>query len=186
MKGKRVRVLGNDDNPLSEDGTYVGDVTVYIRVNADGTISSHDEPESEPEGEGWKLIHNNPKIILDSGQVVYGCQVWWKPIPSVEIAIVLPTDTAEILNENNEKISECFYLGNVEVFIRGNAAAIACGNKPEVNMSLNKPNGEGWLLLDGRPRIVLNNGEIVVHDTLRFRLKDTEDTEETEETEETD
>ena len=32
---------------------------------------------------GWELdaLPSNPKIELDSGEVVYGCQVWWTRVP---------------------------------------------------------------------------------------------------------
>lgn len=31
-----------------------------------------------------ELGHTNPKIVLDSGEVVWGCQVWWGPEAAVQ------------------------------------------------------------------------------------------------------
>lgn len=65
-------------------GTYVGNVEVYFMVGPQGVILSQKNAEVPPDEvpPDTKVIKRggNPKIVLDSGEVVYGCQVWWEPI----------------------------------------------------------------------------------------------------------
>lgn len=78
----RVRVWNGDRSEFLGEGNYVGDVTVYF-FETEGGISSASNAEEKPDGvDEDKIIEapNNPKIILDSGRVVYGCQVWWEPV----------------------------------------------------------------------------------------------------------
>ncbi len=65
-------------------GNLVGNATVYVIVKPDGSIISSQNAEERPSDEliaehNGELITigDNPKIILDDGRVVYGCQVWW-------------------------------------------------------------------------------------------------------------
>lgn len=81
--GKRVRVWNGDKSKYLGEGIIVGFVPVYIFRNPDGGISSNHFAEEKPEGIPEHLIEkldSNPKIMLDSGQVVYGCQTWWSLI----------------------------------------------------------------------------------------------------------
>ncbi len=68
-------------------GQYVGDVTVYVINHPRGALVSNKLAETRPTDEevakiGGTLekIDGNPKIVLDNGEVVYGCQVWWEPL----------------------------------------------------------------------------------------------------------
>ena len=83
----RVKVWGEGaDGPLSY-GKLVGYVTVYFVETEDG-LRSLENAEEKPTNEqiaemgGSQLcsIEDNPKIRLDSGEIVYGCQVWWEEI----------------------------------------------------------------------------------------------------------
>jgi hypothetical protein len=88
--GMRVQVWDGDQTTYLGEGTYEGETTVYVmydpRVSADnlqmGSMPNAEErPPEEAIPEGWTVyaIENNPKIKLDDGQMVYGCQVWWQP-----------------------------------------------------------------------------------------------------------
>lgn len=85
--GTRVNVmLGDIFEPLSK-GVIVDYVSVYFARMPDGHIVSLADAESEPPAEwvaylksvGVEIIKmpNNAKIKLDSGEIRYGCQVWW-------------------------------------------------------------------------------------------------------------
>lgn len=82
----RVKVFNGDQSEDLGEGTYLGEVTVYFIHMPDGSLRSLHEAEKKPSEdlipEGAELIEapGNPKIRLDSGDVVYGCQVWWEPI----------------------------------------------------------------------------------------------------------
>ena len=84
--GMRVRVHDGSGENLLGEGTYEGNVKVYFFQMPDGNLQSLQNAEEEPSPEmipeGAELIctDDNPKIRLDSGEVVYGCQVWWSPI----------------------------------------------------------------------------------------------------------
>jgi hypothetical protein len=86
MNGTRVRVHSGDGSTLLGDGWYVGDVDVFFIRHSDGHLTSAHDAEKPPPLEeiptGAQLVksENNPKIKLDNGDVVYGCQVWWEPI----------------------------------------------------------------------------------------------------------
>lgn len=85
-KGIRVHVMSGDQMVDLGDGTYVAEVPVYFFQMPDGSLRSAPNAEEKPPAdavpEGAKVVWTsaNPKIILDSGQTVYGCQVWWEPI----------------------------------------------------------------------------------------------------------
>ncbi len=84
--GMRVRVHDGSGEKLLGEGTYEGDVSVYFIVMPDGSLRSlsnaEEEPPPEMVPEGGEVVKtdDNPKIRLDTGEVVYGCQVWWEPI----------------------------------------------------------------------------------------------------------
>jgi len=87
QSGKRVKVWNGDKSKYLGEGTLVGFVTVYVFRNPDGGISSSTFAEEEPEGIPGELIEkidSNPKIQLDDGRIVYGCQTWWAPIEANE------------------------------------------------------------------------------------------------------
>ena len=69
-----------DVQELDRYGTLLGYVTVYATYREeDGALVSLTDAEEElPDGVGFP-IYDNPKIELDSGRIVYGCQVWWRP-----------------------------------------------------------------------------------------------------------
>lgn len=84
--GARVKVHdGTGENYLGE-GTYEGEVEVYVIRMPDGSIRSAENAEEPPPpgdvppGCSVQKIPGNPKIRLDSGRVVYGAQVWWDEI----------------------------------------------------------------------------------------------------------
>jgi hypothetical protein len=75
----RVRVWDGTGEKLVGEGTYVGDVKVRFVMGDDGSIFSTDDPEvTAPPG--TTVVNENPKIVMDDGSVVYGCQVWWETI----------------------------------------------------------------------------------------------------------
>jgi len=82
----RVDVWNGDRSEHLGKGTYTENVTVYFIRKPDGSLSSAPNAEREPteeenpDGFPVREAPNNPKIILDSGRTVYGCQVWWQPI----------------------------------------------------------------------------------------------------------
>jgi hypothetical protein len=66
-------------------GTYVGDEMVWVAVGPGGEqlLSSKDAtvpPTDVPDGYELQRLGKNPKIQMDNGDVVYGCQVWWEPV----------------------------------------------------------------------------------------------------------
>ncbi len=82
----KVEVFEGADKGFLGFGNLVGHTTVYAIAKPDGSIISLQNAEERPsdeliaEHEGELItIKDNPKIILDSGRVTYGCQVWWKP-----------------------------------------------------------------------------------------------------------
>ena len=86
----RVKVRSGDGKTSLGEGNYVGDVTVYFFFAPDHSLLSIKDCETYPdsglleemESVGTELCStpDNPKIILDSGETVYGCQVWWERI----------------------------------------------------------------------------------------------------------
>jgi hypothetical protein len=81
---KRVRVWNGDKSEFLGEGNYVGDVSIYVIDMPDGSLLSNTnaelEPQHVPQGGVVRKSNNNPKIVLDNEQVVYGCQVWWEEI----------------------------------------------------------------------------------------------------------
>jgi hypothetical protein len=87
----RVKVWSGDQSEYLGLGTYLDDVTVYFIAMPDGSLRSCPKAGERPTPEqiaetGGSLIESeeNPKIVLDSGEVVYGCQVWWNPADPVD------------------------------------------------------------------------------------------------------
>jgi hypothetical protein len=85
----RVQVYSGDGQQDLGLGTWIGEVTVYFVRCPDGSLKSMRNAEEKPSDElvaelGGELAchENNPKIELDSGGIVYGCQVWWAPVPT--------------------------------------------------------------------------------------------------------
>lgn len=80
---RRVMVFDGDaETPLGL-GTIVGYVTVYAWMNQEGHLCSYqvaEDPQAAVGREDVTVIPKNAKIKLDSGRIVYGCQVWWRPI----------------------------------------------------------------------------------------------------------
>jgi hypothetical protein len=69
-------------------GQYVADTTVYMILYKKGRehdmLCSETKPSKEEIGRlkgTLREIKDIPKIILDDGQTVYGCQVIWEPTP---------------------------------------------------------------------------------------------------------
>ena len=81
----RVDVYCGDNHESLGQGNYVENVTVYYLRMPNGSLVSLANAEEEPEpyqipqGAEMQKTIDNPKIILDNGDVVYGCQVWWNP-----------------------------------------------------------------------------------------------------------
>ncbi len=89
--GTRVKVTSGDGQTQMGEGTYMGDVEVNVFWSeAEGVMKSLSDAQSKPtdeivaemksQGYEYELFGESPKIILDSGETVYGCQVWWTPI----------------------------------------------------------------------------------------------------------
>lgn len=83
-KGVQVHVMSGDQQVDLGEGTYVGDVPVYFFQMPDGSLRSASNAEERPPEEaippGAEVVRSraNPKIVLDTGKTVYGCQVWWE------------------------------------------------------------------------------------------------------------
>lgn len=72
-----------------------------------GVYEGNEIPPPDPEGKRgmMQIIHEakmpNPKILLDSGQFVWGCECWWAPelevrkrIGDREVIMVKPGDVS--------------------------------------------------------------------------------------------
>lgn len=83
--GTRVQVFSGDGEQFLGYGMFMGVVTTYSVRLHDGSLWSQpnaEEPPTEDElvAIGGELVEDpeNPKIQLDNGQIVYGCQVYWQ------------------------------------------------------------------------------------------------------------
>jgi len=80
----RVEVWNGDRSKHLGEGTMVGWADVYVwRDTRDGSLKSPKFAEEKPEGfpeDMFEVIEGNPKIVLDSGDTVYGCQTWWREV----------------------------------------------------------------------------------------------------------
>lgn len=79
----RVRVHNGDGSEYLGEGTMVGKVAVTAIFRGESLLSLHDAEQDvtmlmQP-GDQLVKAGDNPKIVLDSGDTVYGCQVWWEP-----------------------------------------------------------------------------------------------------------
>lgn len=88
----KVVVYDGTGEVLLGEGELIGYVTVYGWFDEQGRLLSLNDAETKPEGAkladfddildgqvtGVMEIVHNPKIRLDDGRIVYGCQVWWK------------------------------------------------------------------------------------------------------------
>ena len=87
---ERVKVTSGDELEELGLGYLVGFVPVYFwRAGAGSLISQSmceerpsDEIIAEMEADGATLVElqSNPKIELDNGRTVYGCQVYWRRV----------------------------------------------------------------------------------------------------------
>jgi hypothetical protein len=68
------------------DGEIIDWVTVYVVITKKGIVSLDNAEEKPTEEQLAKVggvvvsTDNDAKIRLDTGEIVYGCQVWWEPI----------------------------------------------------------------------------------------------------------
>lgn len=94
LPGSKVRVYAGDGKTLLGIGTYTGDVTVWFWRMPGGNLLSNEDAGVKPdevqtqaiEKEGGRIMssEDNPRIVLEDGRVVYGCQVWWSPLKTEE------------------------------------------------------------------------------------------------------
>lgn len=88
--GKRIRALSGDGSTDLGEGVLIGEARVFLfHRSSDGSVLSLEDAETIPDQEtidrflkdGCALFSiNTPKIKMDSGQVVYGAQVWWEEL----------------------------------------------------------------------------------------------------------
>ena len=120
--GKRVRITQDcrDGSPASGAyGIYEGDfpLTAIVSVNGDYQEFDHDAfvawnskrenpiPEMTREnpkpGPAFWFANNNPRIRLEDGSTIWGCQCWWTLIDQDDPAIVdlqkAQEDTVEVI-----------------------------------------------------------------------------------------
>jgi hypothetical protein len=77
------------------DGTYVGDEVPPPEINPEFRAAM---------GELGMAERPNPKIDLDSGKTVWGCECWWGPAD--EIKSKFPEDKFDWINVDIEKERE--------------------------------------------------------------------------------
>jgi hypothetical protein len=82
----RIRVLGVDKSELGL-GYWTENVTTHavwdpkarvLMSRLDPTIPMADD--EVPEGAERITVPDDPKLVMDSGEVFYGCQVWWEVV----------------------------------------------------------------------------------------------------------
>jgi hypothetical protein len=85
----RVQVMDGTGKNVLGFGEYTEDVTTYVMQMPDGSLLSlpnaEQVPKEIPVGAKLRMIPTNPKIVMDDGKVVYGCQVWWSPVDDAEL-----------------------------------------------------------------------------------------------------
>jgi hypothetical protein len=127
MKPIRVTVMSGDQQQDLGEGDYVGDVAVFVLVTPQNTLfSMHDAtqpPPVVPPGYELKEIGENPKIILDSGDTVYGCQVWWEPI-TLQSAFQIVVTAYDLRSDRDEDVAvfqeQCDSINDaIRVYARG-------------------------------------------------------------------
>lgn len=86
QRGDRVKVWDHKQEEYWGEGTYLKEVEVYAAVMPNGEIFTTESPEEDPENdipEGSKIEKlMTSKIILDTDEIVYGCQIWFEKIDS--------------------------------------------------------------------------------------------------------
>ncbi len=90
----KVEVWAGDGKTYLGLGEMVGRVSVYFFRQPNGSLASLSNCEERPSEKliaeaqtaGIELIEEpgNPKIVLENGETVYGCQVWWQPVSTSE------------------------------------------------------------------------------------------------------
>lgn len=78
--------------PLCEPGTRVTAIAEgtedEVKIFGHGVYKGQEIPPTEIIGafgiSPGKLKQVNPKIELDNGQVIWGCECWWGPVDAVE------------------------------------------------------------------------------------------------------
>jgi hypothetical protein len=109
MAGKRVRVYSGDGKRKLGEGVYVGSVPVYSILMPDGSLRSMRNAEQRPPDSavpfGGKVVESprSPKIKLDSGRIVYGCQVWWETVEA-KPAEAKPAKVVKVASANVRRL----------------------------------------------------------------------------------
>ena len=75
----RVKVWNGDRSSFLGEGEYRDNVDVYYWRTREG-VASCEDPTQKPEGvsEDYLMTSETPRIFMDDGSVVYGCQTWWE------------------------------------------------------------------------------------------------------------
>ena len=76
-----ARTIGQRVGAIS----HTDDKNVY--VFGFGTYQGYEVPPEDIKFFGLPIRHTNPKILLDSGKVVWGCECWWGDEESVKRTI---------------------------------------------------------------------------------------------------
>ena len=89
-KNLRVRVISGNGKEDLGLGYMVGWVNVYFWRSPGGSLlSSSENAEGKPSDELVKEMYDagadlqemhNPKIVLDNGKIIYGCQCYWRKV----------------------------------------------------------------------------------------------------------
>lgn len=77
FEGMRVMVMDASMTKALGEGKLVGMVSLWGWLEKKDGEAWMEYSEEKPEGKGAFRIPSNPKIELDSGKIVYGCQCWW-------------------------------------------------------------------------------------------------------------
>ena len=88
---KRISAISGDGKENLGKGWYVGNVNVYsFRDFSTMSLHTLSNAEQRPSdqlieaqsalGRELDILENNPKLVMDNGEVYYGCQVWWEEI----------------------------------------------------------------------------------------------------------
>jgi hypothetical protein len=93
-KGTKVEVFDGGNNHRLGVGTFLGLCDVWVAITPEGDLLSCRDARRKP-GKSeltknceWVKFSDNPKIRLDEeGRVVYGCQVFWKPVKVEETVV---------------------------------------------------------------------------------------------------
>lgn len=87
----RVDVWNGDKSQYLGQGTLIGKAIIYgyqgFQNGNPIMYSNPDSPEKpmpNPPPNTTEHKGESPKIKLDSGQIVYGCQTWWSPVQETE------------------------------------------------------------------------------------------------------